>query len=171
MGTIIHETQIKEDFMKKLKAMYPLAHSRIIPSSKYSLLPYDAYALWRAIFRAIEFKVDDHPVEAHQIQALYEVTAQGGYSFVVRWINLSHKFIVESYSTGESRVFTPTPSGRQLSGKTPLDIDEPSPKSRSETIVFVVQYVMSFEVSPLESEIQRILSQDYVKKLQQKLGG
>lgn len=166
----IHETAIKEDFMKLVNKHYPLCHARIIPASHFSLLPYDAFINWQGIMRAVEFKVDDYEVAAHQIQALYEVVQTRGYAFVVRWLNGAQKFVVDNFSTGDGVIFTGDPSERQLNGDSVLDDDEKPAFGRSGALRKVVHYIMSFDVSPLESRIQDIMKTNYQKMLKERLG-
>lgn len=154
------ESDIKSDFIKYCLRFYPTAHVVIIPASAWRLLPYDAYIFHDGIFAAVELKVDDNTVAAHQYQALYAVTANRGYSFVVRWMNIDRKFIVENFTTGTAEIFRGTPSNRQLTGRSVgVDADD-KPFNRKEAFKQMIDYIMGFTVSPLESAIQEIIKKN-----------
>lgn len=166
--SIVSESMIKDEMLRITRKYYPTSHAVVIPSSKFRLLPYDIYFNWKGILRAVELKVDSNPVMAHQYQSLYEVVATRGYAFVVRWMNKSGTMIVENYSNGDVRNFKELPTSRDMRGDRTSD-DDTHTRGRSVVIRQTVEYIMGFDVSPMESQIQEILARDYKKGIREKL--
>ena len=154
------ESTIKSNFIRYVRRFYPTSHPVIIPASYWRQLPYDCYILWNGIFRAIELKVDDNSVEPHQYEALFEVVKNKGYAFVVRWLNGGKKFVVDNYTNGTAEIFRGEPSTRQLTGKSPRSEDD-QPFYRESAYKQLIDYLMSFNVTPLEEEIQSIVNKNW----------
>lgn len=154
------ESEVKADFGKYLMRLYPTCHFVIIPGTYWRLLPYDLYILSEGILRAVELKIDDNEVMAHQYHALFQVVANKGFAFVVRWLNTQKQFQVENFTTGDTRIFKGELSDRKIRGNSNLDIDD-RPRFRESAYHQVIEYIMSFNVTPLESEIQAIIKNNY----------
>lgn len=162
------ESAVKRDFIKFVARIYPTSHPVVIPATHWRLLPYDCYILYNGVFRAIELKVDDNPVMMHQWNALYQVVANRGFAFVVRFVNASRTLIVENLTNADSRIFKSDPSERQILEQSTLDIEEPAWR-RSSMYAKAVEYIMSFESSPLEEQVQKIIKENYQKMIKEKL--
>ncbi len=162
------EASIKSHFIIYAKRWYPLSHVVIIPGTFWRLLPYDLYILHGGIMRAVELKIDENEVMAHQYQALMEVAANKGYAFVVRWINPSKRFIVENFTTGGAEIFRGEPSERQLLGTSVKDPDD-FPATKVAAFKQVIDYIYSFTVTPLEEQVQASVKRMWDEKLKKKL--
>lgn len=164
------ESTIKSNLMKLVSKYYPMCHAVIIPATYWRLLPYDLYIFADSIFRAIELKVDDNPVMAHQYHALFQVAQNRGYAFVVRWVNANKQLIVENFTNGDSRIFKSLPSERQMIGNSARDVDD-RPQSNESALHQAIDYIMAFNVSPLEHEIQDIIKRNYEQILKKTIEG
>lgn len=157
------EGAVKDDFGKMVRSDYPRAHYFIIPASKFALLPYDAGIVYQGIYRAIEFKIDHHPVEPHQYHAMYECIKAGGYAFVVRWLNEGEYFIVDNLYQATSEKFKAEPSLRQLNGESHLDRDAKPAHGFKNGCMKAIAYVMQWTMPPIEEQIQKVLREEYMK--------
>lgn len=155
------ESAIKSDFMKYMQEFYPTAHTVLIPGTYWRLLPYDVYIFENAIFRAVELKIDENPLAAHQYKALFDVVANRGYGFSVRYLNETKKFVVENFTLGTTETFGPEQSLRQKNNESNIGSNEIGSRTKKEQFHRICNYIMSFTVSPIEAEIQKIIKHNY----------
>lgn len=136
------EAVLIKNFRDAKDKNYPKIHFFKIPNSfgkSVSALPYDGYVLYKGIFRAIEFKVNDNEPSEHQKYFLAEVIANGGYSFIYRLRENTGRIHVENLNIGHIEIFE-NKLGKYLAG---------------------LEYIISFQTSPIDlaivNEIKRNL--------------
>lgn len=158
------ETQLVQKFRQCIKDHYPTLHFFKIPNApgkSLTILPYDAYIVFRRMFKAIEFKINENDCSDHQKYNLAQVVQNGGQAFVVRHRENTGKLYVDNWVIGTTEIFEPKKNlGTRRDGDMMKNERGTGP---SNMYLSCLEYILLFEKNAIDGAINQEIKRNLLE--------